>query len=221
MNSICFCSILKPYLNCKPDFLPRWGPNPIIKPIQLFNFQHHGKFYGFKAVHNDGVGVLYSDDTVSERVAALDAEPEGQGQGQGQANGVAGTVTEGTHEQRTQIRLKKEEAKKGNVEESDEEGRFKLRNGREVFAEKAYLVGVAKKGDSDGSFGIEESLSELEQLADTAGLLVVGSTYQKQLRNLEKTFGGDVRVCDRTALILDIFNQRAATREAALQAICL
>ncbi|KAK4387495.1 GTPase HflX [Sesamum angolense] len=205
-----------------------------------------------KAVHNDGVGVLYSDDTVSERVAALDAEPEGQGQ----ANGVAGTVTEGTHEQRTQIRLKKAEAKKGSVEESDEEGRFKLRNGREVFEEKAYLVGVAKKGDSDGSFGIEESLSELEQLADTAGLLVVGSTYQKlaspnprtyigsgkvaeiksaihafgvetvifddelspgQLRNLEKTFGGDVRVCDRTALILDIFNQRAATREAALQ----
>jgi len=37
------------------------------------------------------------------------------------------------------------------------------------------------------------------------------------LRNLEKAFGGDVRVCDRTALILDIFNQRAATHEAALQ----
>lgn len=40
----------------------------------------------------------------------------------------------------------------------------------------------------------------------------------RQLRNLEKAFGGDVRVCDRTALILDIFDQRAATREAALQA---
>lgn len=39
----------------------------------------------------------------------------------------------------------------------------------------------------------------------------------RQLRNLEKAFGGDVRVCDRTALILDIFNQRAATREASLQ----
>lgn len=38
------------------------------------------------------------------------------------------------------------------------------------------------------------------------------------MRNLEKAFGGDVRVCDRTALILDIFNQRAATHEAALQA---
>lgn len=39
----------------------------------------------------------------------------------------------------------------------------------------------------------------------------------RQLRNLEKAFGGDVRVCDRTALILDIFSQRAATREATLQ----
>ncbi|GMQ08938.1 hypothetical protein CsSME_00052467 [Camellia sinensis var. sinensis] len=39
----------------------------------------------------------------------------------------------------------------------------------------------------------------------------------RQLRNLEKAFGGDVGVCDRTALILDIFNQRVATHEAALQ----
>lgn len=39
----------------------------------------------------------------------------------------------------------------------------------------------------------------------------------RQLRNIEKVFGGNVRVCDRTALILDIFNQRAATHEAALQ----
>lgn len=39
----------------------------------------------------------------------------------------------------------------------------------------------------------------------------------RQLRNLEKIFGGDVRVCDRTALILDIFDQRAATHEASLQ----
>lgn len=50
---------------------------------------------------------------------------------------------------------------------------------KQVLEEKAYLVGVARKGDTDSSFGIDESLSELEQLADTAGLLVVGSTYQK------------------------------------------
>ncbi|XP_043709943.1 GTPase HflX [Telopea speciosissima] len=136
------------------------------------------------------------------------------------------------------------------------EDRFKLRNGREVFEEKTYLVGVERKGEQENLFGTEESLKELAQLADTAGLLVVGSTSQKlatpnsrtyigsgkvveikntinaldvetvifddelsagQLRNLEKAFGGDIRVCDRTALILDIFNQRAATHEAALQ----
>nr|XP_043607561.1 GTPase HflX [Erigeron canadensis] len=140
--------------------------------------------------------------------------------------------------------------------EDDMDSRFKLRNGREVFEEKAYLVGVARKDHTDELFSIDESLNELAQLADTAGLMVVDSTYQKlstpnprtyigsgkvgeiktaingygvetvifddelspgQLRNLEKVFGGNVRVCDRTALILDIFNQRAATREASLQ----
>ncbi|WOL18352.1 hypothetical protein Cni_G27146 [Canna indica] len=142
--------------------------------------------------------------------------------------------------------------------DEDDEGydRYTLRNGREVFQEKAYLVGVECKGTEDNIFSIEESLKELAQLADTAGLSVAGSTYQKlanpnprtyigsgkvaeikcaihaldvetvifddelsagQLRNLEKALGGAVRVCDRTALILDIFNQRAATHEAALQ----
>ncbi|PQQ03854.1 uncharacterized protein Pyn_36902 [Prunus yedoensis var. nudiflora] len=146
--------------------------------------------------------------------------------------------------------------KKKEVEDSSE-SRFKLRNGREIFEEKAYVVGVEhKRSNTEDLFGVEESLKELTQLADTAGLMVVGSTYQKlvspnsrtyigsgkvaeiksainalgvetvifddelsagQLRNLEKAFGGEVRVCDRTALILDIFNQRAATHEAALQ----
>ncbi|XP_057717900.1 uncharacterized protein LOC130932571 isoform X1 [Arachis stenosperma] len=157
-----------------------------------------------------------------------------------------------------QEKLTKLRKKKVLFQEDDDtiDNRFKLRNGREVFEEKAYLVGVERKGDNEDVFGIEESLRELEQLADTAGLMVVGSTYQKltspnprtyigsgkvseiksaihaldvetvifddelspgQLRNLEKVFGGDVRVCDRTALILDIFNQRAATHEASLQ----
>lgn len=148
-------------------------------------------------------------------------------------------------------------AKKKKRDDDDSyENRFKLQNGREVFQEKAYLVGVERKGGAEYLFIIEESLKELAQLADTAGLMVVCSTHQKlnspnprtyigsgkvaeiksaihalgvetvifddelsagQLRNLEKAFGGDVRVCDRTALILDIFNQRAATHEAALQ----
>ncbi|OVA06196.1 GTP binding domain [Macleaya cordata] len=174
------------------------------------------------------------------------------------SNGVTEVEDEVEEEQtlnRQQI-ISKRESTKGDEDESDYDSRFKLRNGKEVVAEKAYLVGVELKSNSDGSFGTEESLKELAQLADTAGLTVAGSTFQKlanpnprtyigsgkvaeiksainaldvetvifddelsagQLRNLEKAFGGDVRVCDRTALILDIFNQRAATHEAALQ----
>lgn len=41
--------------------------------------------------------------------------------------------------------------------------------------EKAYLVGVGRHGDL---FDVKDSLSELKQLCDTAGLLVVGTTYQ-------------------------------------------
>ena len=39
----------------------------------------------------------------------------------------------------------------------------------------------------------------------------------KQARNLERRLGDKVRVCDRTALILDIFSQRAQTAEGQLQ----
>jgi GTP-binding protein HflX len=38
-----------------------------------------------------------------------------------------------------------------------------------------------------------------------------------QLRNLDRALGGECRLCDRTALILDIFSQRAASREGKLQ----
>ena len=39
----------------------------------------------------------------------------------------------------------------------------------------------------------------------------------RHLRELEKVFGDNIRILDRTALILDIFAQHAATREGALQ----
>lgn len=174
------------------------------------------------------------------------------------ADGVVanGVVAETSKEGSDLVRKVPVRSKRKIDEEEDGYDRYTLRNGREVFQEKAYLVGVECKGNEDNTFGIEESLQELAQLADTAGLSVVGSTYQKlanpnprtyigsgkvaeiksaihaldvetvifddelsagQLRNLEKALGGDVRVCDRTALILDIFNQRAATHEAALQ----
>lgn len=101
---------------------------------------------------------------------------------------------------------------------------------------------------------VEDSLEELAALAETAGLLVVGGTYQRlervqagtligsgkieellayrdelwidvflfddelsprQQRELEKLL--QVKVLDRTALILDIFAQHARTREGQLQ----
>ncbi len=121
--------------------------------------------------------------------------------------------------------------------------------------ETAFLVGVHIRG-SDPLLSTTESLSELERLADTAGMEVVGQAIQnlskinpatfigtgkvqeiydeilelganvvifddelspRHQRELEKTFKEDIKVLDRSALILDIFAQHAHTREGALQ----
>ncbi len=110
--------------------------------------------------------------------------------------------------------------------------------------------------DSEALLSVEDSLDELARLADTAGIDVVGQTYQRfdrpnsatyigagkveevkvlieeleadvvlfddelsprHQRELEGIFGEDVKVLDRTALILDIFAQHARTREGKLQ----
>lgn len=116
-------------------------------------------------------------------------------------------------------------------------------------AEKALLVSV-----DTGDFDAEASINELEELAHTAGAVVLGKLIQKrerpetatfvgvgklaeivafcenfeidllifdseltpsQQRNLEKIT--NVRVIDRTMLILDIFAARARTSEGKLQ----
>jgi GTP-binding protein HflX len=121
--------------------------------------------------------------------------------------------------------------------------------------ERAFLVGV-EINEQPILLSISDSLRELEQLADTAGLDIVGQASQRlrrpnpktllgsgkideirglvretvadvvifdeelsprHQRELEKLFGDDVRILDRTALILDIFAQHAITREGALQ----
>jgi GTP-binding protein HflX len=121
--------------------------------------------------------------------------------------------------------------------------------------ERAFLVGVQIRGQDD-LLTLDDSLTELTLLADTAGLDVVGQVTQRMespnpqtfigagkveevralveelqaevvlfdeelsprhLRELEKSFSEQVRILDRTALILDIFAQHAATREGALQ----
>ena len=121
--------------------------------------------------------------------------------------------------------------------------------------EKAIMVGIETKLE-DNSLSLDDSLHELSMLAKTAGLEVVGETYQRlsrpnpntyigsgkakevkhliddtdadvvlfdcelsprHQRDLEEFFGYDVKVIDRTALILDIFAQHAKTSEGRLQ----
>ncbi len=124
-----------------------------------------------------------------------------------------------------------------------------------VPKERALLVGVEIRGKAN-ILNLEESIAELELLAETAGLSVVGESTQKlekpyvqtfigpgkiseikalvdeiganliifdnelsprHLRELEEIFGSEVRILDRTALILDIFALHANTNEGALQ----
>lgn len=121
--------------------------------------------------------------------------------------------------------------------------------------EQAIMVGVNLKG-SRPLLSMADSLSELELLADTAGIEVKGAVTQnvgkidpqtfvgagkveeikdtllatgaklvlfddelspRHQRELEEIFGEEVKVLDRSALILDIFAQHAKTREGALQ----
>ena len=125
----------------------------------------------------------------------------------------------------------------------------------EAPSEKAFLVGVEIWGTRP-LMTVEDSLAELELLAETAGLNIVGQVSQRlnkpniktyvgrgkleeikalvsevdadvvvfddellprHQRELEKSFGEEVRVLDRTALILDIFALHASTREGQLQ----
>ncbi|KAL2529359.1 uncharacterized protein Fot_21960 [Forsythia ovata] len=86
--------------------------------------------------------------------------------------------------------------------------------------EKAYLVGVARNSDADDSFGIEKSLSELSQLADTAGLLFVGSTYQKFAMPNPRTKIGSGKVAEIKSAIheFDVETSLEEREEAITQA---
>lgn len=132
----------------------------------------------------------------------------------------------------------------------------------EAPEERAILVGVEPKGPATspnltkGYWPVEDSLTELAQLAHTAGITVVGQAVQRLVhphpatfigpgkvkevaievkekaanvvlfddelsprhqRELEKILGEEIKLLDRTALILDIFAQHAHTREGSLQ----
>lgn len=118
------------------------------------------------------------------------------------------------------------------------------------------MVGVRIGQETHQGLTLDESLQELELLAETAGIEVVGSITQnlprlnsrtyigtgkleelkllaeeldadtilfddelspRHQRELEKEFNNQIKVLDRTALILDIFAQHADTREGMLQ----
>ncbi len=67
-----------------------------------------------------------------------------------------------------------------------------------------------------GSGKIQELVAAVE--ASGAETLVLDDELTPgQLRSLDEAFQDRIRLCDRTALILDIFSQRAATREGQLQ----
>jgi len=121
--------------------------------------------------------------------------------------------------------------------------------------ERAFLVGVEVFQEKN-LLSLSDSLAELAQLANTAGLEVVGEMTQKvdhphpntyigtgkveelkvlaeetltrvvifdnelsprHGRELEELLGPNIRVLDRTVLILDIFGQHAHTSEGMLQ----
>ena len=116
--------------------------------------------------------------------------------------------------------------------------------------ERVILVGVSLQENDD----IQESLDELEELADTAGAVTVGRLIQNRERIHPGTYLGkgkidelkdkifdldatgvicddelspaqmanlsdalEVKVMDRTLLILDIFASRAVSREGKIQ----
>ncbi|GAB4852061.1 hypothetical protein Ancab_016254 [Ancistrocladus abbreviatus] len=265
-TALCFCSFSSVIPTSSSPLQHRWPHGPIHIPststtavktyttITTATVVHNST--ALRSVHEGMEAVLSPNPQHTLSHPDMEREIETETETEAETDAVVNGVTSFNLDD-DETSLSSSRGRKRRYErEDDYDNRFKLRNGREVFEEKAYLVGVEQKGGQVDSFGIEESLKELGQLADTAGLLVVGSTYQKlaapnrrtyigsgkvaeiksaihalgvetvifddelspgQLRNLEKAFGGDVRVCDRTALILDIFNQRAATHEAALQ----
>ncbi|KAB5568204.1 hypothetical protein DKX38_001997 [Salix brachista] len=199
--------------------------NPVIETIEAKEEDVHGVFNGAASTKSEDKTPVKKkkkedDDNVLVQNPVIETIEAKEEDVHGVFNGAASTKSE----DKTPVKKKKKE------DDDNFENRFQLRNGRE---EKAYLVGVERKGNTVDAFGIEESLEELGQLADTAGVAVVGSTYQKlaspnprtyigsgkvaeiknaihglgaetvifddelspgQLRNLEKTFGGDVRV---------------------------
>ncbi len=88
--------------------------------------------------------------------------------------------------------------------------------GIDVVGEIAQRLGQVEPATFIGAGKVEELKTWGDELqADV--ILFDDELSPRHQRNLEKLLGDDVRVIDRTALILDIFAQHAHTREGALQ----
>ncbi len=84
----------------------------------------------------------------------------------------------------------------------------------EIVGAEIAPVGTPRPGWLFGS-GKVETLGEAIAAAEAELVLINGAVGPKQQKNLEKTW--KVKVLDRTGLILEIFGERARTREGALQ----
>lgn len=84
----------------------------------------------------------------------------------------------------------------------------------EVVGAEIVPLKTVRAGMLFGSGKIEEIKAELEE-HEIELVLVDGPVSPVQQRNLEKVWG--VKLLDRTGLILEIFSDRAATREGVLQ----
>ena len=82
--------------------------------------------------------------------------------------------------------------------------------------ERAVLVGLNADCFTKEQTATDETLEELEALLETAGGFCTGKVLQNRHSPDAHSFIG-VTVLDRSALILDIFAQRAKTKEGRLQ----
>jgi GTPase len=114
------------------------------------------------------------------------------------------------------------------VEFKNEESILSLEDSLEELAMLAFTAGLEVVGETTqrrerpnpetliGSGKVEEIKILVEETL-TQVVVFDNELSPRHLRELEKKFSGDVRVLDRTALILDIFAQHAKTSEGILQ----
>jgi GTPase len=88
--------------------------------------------------------------------------------------------------------------------------------GIEVVGQASQNVKQINPATFVGSGKIGEIIEEIQYL-DANVVIFDDELSPRHQRELEKRFGEDIRLLDRSALILDIFAQHARTREGALQ----